>query len=179
MKHKLFAFLLFSFLFCHSQNEIFDEDILVSKSEEIIVDALKRIENPEEAGCTYDLGDFMIEHYFDNDGRLVKTVKTNNIASAAILGNPTTEIYDLKGNLVLRRKQGFNGEIYFLTIFKYNSFNLLEEEYHLDTNYIYRLFHKNNSNYKLNKKIYYNSKGKRVHSWKRAKRKNQKKLFAN
>ena len=28
-------------------------------------------------------------------------------------------------------------------------------------------------------KIYYNSKGKRVHSWKRAKRKNQKKLFAN
>lgn len=177
MKYVFFSFSLFLILSSHSQGKVFDESILIAESEKFITDALARIENPEGANCIYDSGAFTIKHYFDREGRLVKTVKTNTIAAAAILGSPTTEIYDLKGNLVLRRKQGYDGEIYFLTIFKYNSFNLVAEEYHLDTYYIYRLFHKNNSNYKDNKNVYYNSKGKRVNSWKRAKRKNQTKLF--
>jgi hypothetical protein len=119
----------------------------------------------------------MIKHYLDADGRLVKTVKKNIIAAASILGAPTIEIFDFKGNLVLRKKQDYNsGEIYFLTLFKYNSCNLIAEEFHLSTYNIYRLVHKNNSNYKENKKIYYNSDGKKVKSIRRTKRKDIKKI---
>lgn len=178
MKHYIFIITLFLFNYSYAQGIVFDENTLISKSEEIITDALLRMENPEEPNCTYKLGAFEIKHYLDREGRLVKTTRKDIYASAAILGAPTTEIYDLNGNIILRRKQGYDGEIFFLTLFKYNSFNLVAEEYHLSTYYIYRLFHKNNSNYKNNKDIYYNSKGKRVSSWKRAKRKSQKKLYA-
>jgi len=178
MKHYIFIITLFLFTYSYSQGIVFDENTLISKSEEIIADALMRIENPEEPNCTYKLGKFEITHYFDTEGNLVKTIRKDIYASDVILGAPTTEIYDLNGNIILRRKQGYDGEIYVLTLLKYNSFNLIAEEYHLNTIYIYRLFHKNNSNYKNNKKIYYNSKGKRVRSWKRAKRISQKKLYA-
>lgn len=177
MRYFIFGFLLFLQFSIYSQEKIFDANTLIIEGEKIITQASLRIENPDEADCTYDLGDFIIKHYLDADGRLVKTVKKNIIAAASILGAPTIEIFDFKGNLVLRKKQDYHsGEIYFLTLFKYNSYNLIAEEFHLSIYNIYRLVHKNNSNYKENKKIYYNSDGKKVRSIKRTKKRDIKKI---
>ncbi|WP_370091375.1 hypothetical protein, partial [Winogradskyella sp.] len=127
MRYTFLSFLLFLALLSHSQRKVFDENILIAESEKILNNASLRIYNPEEADCDYDLGEYWIKHYLDSDGRLVKTVKKHNFAADAILASPIVEIYDLKGNLVLRKKQGYDGEIYNLTLFKYNSFNLLAE----------------------------------------------------
>jgi hypothetical protein len=161
------TFIFVNIAYCQ---EPFNENILIEKTNQIIDEYSDRIHSTEEKDTVYGSNFLKMTRYYGNNNKLIKRVNLNPRSPLGISGL-RTEIYNDKGNRIIERNQDRNGKIWYLSIKDFDESGNLIKEMTFDFKYVFTKLYEYDSENKLIKIVFYNSKGRKVKSEKRAKRK--------
>jgi hypothetical protein len=154
-------------LYCQ---EAFNEKDLIEKSNQIIKDYSSQIHTTEIKDTTYLKINFLrMTRSYDKNRNLLKRVNINTYSSLGFNG-PRTELYDAKGNIIIAKNEDHYGNIWYLSINEYDDDRKLIKQVLFNMTFIYTKLYTYDSKNKLTNSIYYNNKGRKVKSEKRAKR---------